>query len=226
MSEIASVTAAPRRRRLLLQTGEKPQRKACRSSRTICPCVRARPRAGSAACRRSRWALRRLCRPGGADGGVALDWRRGRGGVDPPSPAPHDEVPNVCSSSPILLPGAGTRKPAALPALLQATPWDGVSALPKELIEALRSATRSRPPRPIFEGNPFRGLGAFTQEHTQQFAAAAKPWPPWPCWAMPPRPTPPRPAGYGRSAARPLAAGHGQTAARASRPWCRPASCP
>jgi formylglycine-generating enzyme required for sulfatase activity len=81
---------------------------------------------------------------------------------------PHDEAERL-PIFPILLPDA---VPESLPpflALFQATRWDGVSALPAPLIEALRARHALQATRPTFQGNPFRGLGAFTQEHTQQF---------------------------------------------------------
>jgi len=81
---------------------------------------------------------------------------------------PHDEAERL-PIFPILLPDA---VPESLPpflALFQATHWDGVSALPEPLIEALSARHALQATRPTFQGNPFRGLGAFTQEHTQQF---------------------------------------------------------
>lgn len=81
---------------------------------------------------------------------------------------PHDEAERL-PIFPILLPDV---VPESLPpflALFQATRWDGVSALPEPLIKALRARHALMATRPIFEGSPFRGLGAFTQEHTQQF---------------------------------------------------------
>ena len=81
---------------------------------------------------------------------------------------PHDEAERL-PIFPILLPGAAPENLPPFLALFQATPWDGVSALPEPLIEALRARHALKATRPIFEGNPFRGLGAFTQEHTQQF---------------------------------------------------------
>jgi len=81
---------------------------------------------------------------------------------------PHDEAERL-PIFPILLPDA---VPESLPpflALFQATHWDGVSALPEPLIDALRARHALQATRPTFQGSPFRGLGAFTQEHTQQF---------------------------------------------------------
>lgn len=70
---------------------------------------------------------------------------------------------------PILLPDATPESLPSFLALFQATRWDGVSELPSSLIEALRKRQSLQDTRPTFQGNPFRGLGVFTQDHTQQF---------------------------------------------------------
>lgn len=70
---------------------------------------------------------------------------------------------------PILLPDATPEILPSFLALFQATRWDGISELPSSLIEALRKRQSLQDTRPTFQGNPFRGLGVFTQDHTQQF---------------------------------------------------------
>ena len=70
---------------------------------------------------------------------------------------------------PILLPDATPESLPSFLALFQATRWDGISELPSSLIEALRKRQSLQDTRPTFQGNPFRGLGVFTQDHTQQF---------------------------------------------------------
>ena len=70
---------------------------------------------------------------------------------------------------PILL---GDTAPESLPpflALFQTTRWDGVAALPDELVDALRARQSRFDSSPAFEGCPFLGLSAFTRNDARLF---------------------------------------------------------
>jgi formylglycine-generating enzyme required for sulfatase activity len=70
---------------------------------------------------------------------------------------------------PVLL---GDTAPESLPpflTLFQNTRWDGVAALPDELVDALRARRNRFDSGPTFDGCPFLGLGAFTRNHARLF---------------------------------------------------------
>ncbi len=87
--------------------------------------------------------------------------------------SPHEEKERL-PIFPILL---GDTDPASLPpflSLLQATRWSPTEALPASLIEAVRARATRLAPLERIEGNPFRGLNAFSRNDAKLFFGRRK----------------------------------------------------
>lgn len=82
--------------------------------------------------------------------------------------SPHDDQDRL-PIFPVLL---GDAAPESLPpflALFQITRWDGVAALPDDLVDALRARQSRFDAGPAVEGCPFLGLSAFTRNDARLF---------------------------------------------------------
>lgn len=81
---------------------------------------------------------------------------------------PHDDQDRL-PIFPILLRDTAPESLPPFLALFQARRWDGASALPDDLLGALRERKSRFDSGPGFEGNPFVGLSAFTRKEAHLF---------------------------------------------------------